>query len=100
MDIALGLLNQVFQTLGYALLGAVAYKLFQIGADIGEIKTLLQKSARNASFAPPVASSSPGAVSAELPAANDDSAAEYAEKLLRSLHAESARSESEARKML
>ena len=99
MDIALGLLNQLFQTLGYALLGVVAYKLFQIGADIGEIKGLLQRSARNASLGPPVSSPSAG-LPTSISIASDDSATEYAENLLRSLHAESARGESESHKPL
>ena len=96
MDLAQTFLSEIFVIFGYALLGAAVYKLFQIGAELGEIKALLQKSTRNASLGPAVSST----VSPAVSSAGDDSATEYAEKLLRSLQAESAHSESASHKAL
>ena len=92
MDLAQTFLSEIFVIFGYALLGAAVYKLFQIGAELSEIKALLQKSTRNFSLNPAVSSTASSAV--------DDSATEYAEKLLRSLQAESAHSESASHKAL
>ena len=107
MDSALTLLNQLFVILGYAVLGIVAYKLFQLNADLREIKALLQKSNRNASFNPVElgaaarGSAAPSSVApTTVSLADGDDATEYAEKLLRSLQAEAARSENEAQKTL
>lgn len=83
-------LSQAIALFGYALLVTSVYKIFQVGKEVREIKDLLKKSARNSSHG---ATTLPAVSSAE-----SDAAAEYAENLLRSLQAESAGSESEARK--
>lgn len=90
MDLAQMFLSEAVAIFGYALLATAVYKIFQLGKEVQEIKDLLKKSTRNSSHGP-----------AALPAvAGDDTATEYAEKLLRSLKAESAHSESEAQKTL
>ena len=66
------LIGELFALVGYGLLLAAVYKLFQIGADLREVKALL-KTGRNSV-------NGPGA-SREL----GDSAAEYAENLLRAV---------------
>ena len=81
VSIAQAFLGEIFSILGYALLIAAVYKLFQIGADLGEIKTLLMKSGK-APASDPV-----------MPVAVGDSAAEYAQNLLRSVSAETRRTE-------
>jgi hypothetical protein len=91
MDMAQAFLGEIVAILGYALVGTAVYKLFQIATELSEIKALLQKSARNTSLGPESSST----VSA---ADGDDAAADYAANLLRSLQAESARSDSETQK--
>lgn len=86
-------LSQAVALFGYALLVTAVYKIFQVGKEVQEIKDLLKKSARSSSHG---ATTLPTVTSAE----SDAAAAEYAENLLRSLHAESARSESEQQKAL
>ena len=71
------------------------YKVFQIAADIREIKDLIGSGRRNPLGAAPfTAVSAPGLapeITKELIA--EDSAAAYAEQLLRAVNAESRRSE-------
>lgn len=66
--------------IGYVMIFAGIYKLFQIGSDLGEIKELL-KSQR--ALAGP-----PGAFGPPRPAASDPADA-YAENLLRAVNQES-----------
>jgi hypothetical protein len=102
VDTALTFLNQLFVVLGYVLMGTVAYKLFQLDTEVREVRALLEKSKRNALFSPAeLGSAAPSAAAPTAVSLTDaDDATEYAEKLLRSLQAESARSESETQKTL
>jgi len=92
VDLAQTFLSELFAMLGYALLIVCVYKLFRIGTELKEIKELLQKSTRN--------SSTGGAASSTLTSTLGDSATEYAENLLRAIHAESKDSESEPQKIV
>ena len=83
MELAHTFLNEIFALLGYALLIAGVYKIFQVDAQVKEIKELIEKSARSSRL---------GAAS---PVVAEDSASEYAENLLRALQAESKQSENE-----
>jgi len=91
-------LSQAVALFGYALLVTAVYKIFQLSKEVQEIKDLLKKSGRSSSFAPavqpPVAYDGP----ADESGADEYGADEYAANLLRSLQAESPRSESEPRK--
>ena len=78
------LLGEIVAIAGYALLFAAVYKLFQIGTDIGEIKTLLQVRGI------PVSAQA-------TPLAPGDPATEYAQTLLRAVNAESRHSETQPR---
>lgn len=71
---------------GYALLFAAIYKLFQIANRLDEIKALLQKTGR-------IPAIDHGALEFD-----GDSATEYAQNLLRSVNAESPRTDSEPAK--
>jgi hypothetical protein len=93
VDLAQMLLSEAVAIFGYALLATAVYKIFQLGKEVQEIKDLLQRSARNAS-------PGPSPLTGVSPVDGDAAAAEYAENLLRSLHAESARSGSETQKTL
>ena len=73
--------------IGYAMIFAGIYKLFQIGSDLGEIKELL-KSQR--AFVGP-----PGAFGPPRPAVSDPADA-YAENLLRAVNQEAHGVEHEA----
>ena len=86
VNIAQAVVGELVAIVGYALLCAAVYKLFQIGNDLGEIKALLQKTARN-----PVID--PGTFQPDA-----DSATEYAQNLLRAVNAESRRNENEPAK--
>jgi hypothetical protein len=74
--------REIMAIVGYSLLIAGVYKLFQIATELGEIKQLLRK-ARTVS---------PALSSVESPLADlhaSDDASEYAAKLLRAVNAES-----------
>ena len=71
---------EIITIIGYVMIFVGVYKLFQISSDLGEIKELF-KSQR--SFAAP-----PGAFGPPQPAPSD-SAAAYAESLLRAVNQES-----------
>lgn len=101
MDIAGAFFREVVALVGYALLVAAVYKLFQISADLGEIKELLKRRSSTLSSLP----ESNGAVSslsasmsglsgpsarAAVDLGPDDAAAtEYAEQLMRAINAQS-----------
>jgi hypothetical protein len=80
-------LSEIVAFLGYVLLFAAVYKLFQITTELGEIKELLRSQARSGSPLP-----SPAMAQALAPLTNlssSDDASDYAEKLLRAVNAES-----------
>ena len=72
---------EIMTIIGYVMIFAGIYKLFQIGSDLGEIKELL-KSQRG--FVGP-----PGTFGPPRPAASDPAEA-YAENLLRAVNQEHA----------
>ena len=74
------ILSSVMSIFFYAMVVAAVWKLFQIGTDLGEIKTILADIRRNAAspLAKPVPSAFPGPISLES-----------AEALLRQVGAES-----------
>jgi hypothetical protein len=76
-------IREVLTIVGYFLLFASAYKLFQISSDMREIKQLLKDRVQSA---PPAISPAPSLL-ANLQASDDASA--YAERLLRAVNAES-----------
>ena len=85
MEIIGALLGEMAAIMGYVLMFAAVWKLFQIATELGEIKQLLSNQARSV---PP----SPALAQALAPLANlrsSDDASEYAEKLLRAVNAES-----------
>jgi hypothetical protein len=86
VNIAQAVVGELVAIVGYALLCAAVYKLFQIGNDLGEIKALLQRTGRNP------------ALDHGTPPLDGDSATEYAQNLLRAVNAESGRSENEPAK--
>src|SRR3954463_11814359 len=89
--IASGLLSIV----GYVVIFLGVYKVFQIATDIGEIKELILSRSRvpsaAAAFTPAVPTGLTPEITKDLIA--EDSAAAYAEHLLRAVNAESQRAE-------
>ena len=74
MNLAQAAVGELVALVGYALLCAAVYKLFQIGSELREIKELLQKGARN-----------PGGDAAVV-RVDSDPADQYAQALLRNVH--------------
>jgi hypothetical protein len=58
-DIVMGAVQVVFTTVGtlfvYSMIAAGVFKLFQISADLGEMKDILKDLKRNAEIVPPPA---------------------------------------------
>ena len=96
MDFFGAFINGLLTTVGYVVIFLGVYKLFQIATDIREIKDLVASARRVSLGAAPLmpvgAPSLAPAVTKDLIA--DDSAAAYAEHLLRAVNAESQRTES------
>lgn len=87
MGILSAFLGEAVAIVGYVLLFAGVYKLFQIATDLGEIKQLLKDQARSAPPSPAL----PVAFAPHADLQRSDDASEYAEKLLRAVNAESQR---------
>ena len=85
MELLGAFLSEIAAILGYVLLFAGVYKLFQITTELGEIKELLRNQARSASPSPALAQ----ALAPLTNMRSSDDASEYAEKLLRAVNAES-----------
>ena len=96
MDFSGAIVNGLLMIVGYVVIFLGVYKVFQIASDIREIKDLVAN-ARRAPLgvpAPYTPVNSPGLtpdITKDLVA--EDSAAAYAEHLLRAVNAESQRSE-------
>ena len=90
MDFAGAFLNGILATIGYAVIFFGVYKVYQVAADIREIKDLMVSSRRNPLPAVPVVSATvpglPPAVAKDLLA--EDSATAYAQSLLRAVNPE------------
>jgi hypothetical protein len=82
LDLSGALISGLISIVGYVMLFLGVHKIFQMAADIREIKETVKSARRQASVAAPRAAEAP-------PVLEDDSAAEYAEKLLRAVNAES-----------
>lgn len=85
MEIIGALLGEMAAIMGYVLLLAAVWKLFQIATELGEIKELLRNQARSVPPSPALAHAL--APLTDLRSADD--ASDYAEKLLRAVNAES-----------
>ncbi len=87
MEILGAFFGEIAAIFSYVMIFLAVYKLFQITGQLGEIKELLTRQARSSSSSP-----SPSMAQALAPLADlrsSDDAAEYAEKLLRAVNAES-----------
>jgi hypothetical protein len=95
VDFSGAIVNGLLAIVGYVVMFLGVYKVFQIAADIREIKDLMGSARRNPLGAAPfTAVSAPGLapeITKDLIA--EDSAAAYAEHLLRAVNAESQRPE-------
>ena len=96
MDFSGTILNGLLAMVGYVVIFLGVYKVFQIATDIREIKDLIVSrgripSAATAAFTPVGAPGLTPELTKDLIA--EDSAAAYAEHLLRAVNAESQRSE-------
>jgi len=96
VDFSGTIVNGLLAIVGYVVIFLGVYKVFQIAADIREIKDLVANARRAplGAAAPFTAVSTPGLtpdITKDLMA--EDSAAAYAEHLLRAVNAESQRSE-------
>jgi len=97
VDLTGTVVNGLFTIVAYIVIFLGVYKVFQIATDIREIKELMASSRRTplgaGSVAPVQAHGLPSEITKDLIA--EDSAAAYAEQLLRAVNAESQRTESE-----
>ena len=95
MDFSGAIVNGLLTIVGYIVIFLGVYKVFQIATDIREIKDLIASGRRTPSsltaFAPVSAPGLTPDITKDLIA--EDSAAAYAEHLLRAVNAESQRSE-------
>ena len=96
MDFSGAIVNGLLTIVGYVVIFLGVYKVFQIATDIREIKDLIVSrgripSAAAAAFTPVGAPGLTPELTKDLIA--EDSAAAYAEHLLRAVNAESQRSE-------
>jgi hypothetical protein len=95
VDFSGTILNGLLAMVGYVVIFLGVYKVFQIATDIREIKDLMASARRGPLGAAPLTSvGAPGMapeITKDLIA--EDSAAAYAEHLLRAVNAESQRSE-------
>ena len=95
MDFSGAIVNGLLTIVGYVVIFIGVYKVFQIATDIREIKDLIVAGRRVA----PATPFTPAGVSGLTPHVtkdliDEDSAAAYAEQLLRAVNAESQRVES------
>ena len=101
MDFSGAIVNGLLTIVGYVVIFLGVYKVFQIATDIREIKDLMASTRRGPLGAAPLSSvGAPGLapeITKELIA--EDSAAAYAEHLLRAVNAESQRSEGAPREV-
>lgn len=86
MEIIGALLNEMAVIIGYVLLFAAVWKLFQITTELGEIKELLRNKARSSA---PLSPSMAQALAPLTDLRSSDDASDYAERLLRAVNAES-----------
>ncbi len=95
MDFFGAIVNVLFTTVAYTVIAIGVYKLFQIATDIREIKDHVIGARRVAPSASPFTPVSTPALAPDVAKdlAGEDSAAAYAEHLLRAVNAESQRSE-------
>jgi hypothetical protein len=95
VDFSGAIVNGLLTIVGYVVIFLGVYKVFQIATDIREIKDLIASRSRiSLAAAPFTPAGAPGLtpeITKELIA--EDSAAAYAEHLLRAVNAESQRSE-------
>jgi hypothetical protein len=90
VDFSGAIVSGLLTIVGYVVIFLGVYKVFQIATDIREIKDLMASGRRLPSAAPLTAVSAPGLtpdITKDLLA--EDSAAAYAEHLLRAVNAES-----------
>ena len=95
MDFSGAIVNGLLTIVGYVVIFLGVYKVFQIATDIREIKGLIASRSRVPSAAALTPIGAPGLtpeITKDLIA--EDSAAAYAEHLLRAVNAESQRTES------
>ena len=95
MDLSGAIVNGLLAIVGYVVVFLGVYKVFQIAADIREIKDLVASGRRNPLGAAPFAAVSAPGLTPEITKdlIGEDSAAAYAEQLLRAVNAESQRPE-------
>lgn len=95
MDFSGAIVNGLLTIVGYVVIFLGVYKVFQIATDIREIKDLVASRSRSplgpAAFTPVSAPGLTPDITKDLIA--EDSAAAYAEHLLRAVNAESHRAE-------
>ena len=87
VDFFPALLSGLMTVIGYGLLLASAYKLFQIATTLGEIKELLKGQRRNESLVQAAAAMTTVTADLSDPLPGDDDASEYARNLLRAVKA-------------
>ena len=95
MDFSGAIVNGLLTIVGYIVIFLGVYKVFQIATDIREIKDLIASSRRVPLGAAPLPSVGAPSLAPEITKdlIAEDSAAAYAEHLLRAVNAESHRSE-------
>lgn len=93
MDLSGAFVNGLLAIIGYVVIFVGVYKVYQIATDIREIKDLIASARRNPLGATPLTPAMAPEITKDLIA--EDSAAAYAQSLLRAVNAESHRTESE-----
>ena len=96
MDFSGTIVNGLLAIVGYVVMFLGVYKVFQIATDIREIKDLMASARRDPLGAAPFTPAGTPGLAPEITRdlIAEDSAAAYAEHLLRAVNAESQRAES------
>ncbi len=87
MDLAGAFVNELIAIIGYVVIFFGVYKVNQVASDIREIKDLVASARRNPVSAAPLSPALAPEIAKDLSA--EDSAAAYAQSLLRAVNAQS-----------